>query len=69
MSLGEINTISAKECQSVCVNSTGCAEFTWIGPLYWNPKYINRCYLKNDSHIEATTVLGYISGPKYCGKL
>ena len=66
--LGELKTISAQECQSSCVNNTECVEFTWIGPLYWNSKYRNRCYLKNDIHEYATTAIGYISGPKYCGK-
>ena len=63
-------TPTAKDCQSACAKHNECVEFTWLGVAkYGNQDYINRCYLKKGHHTETSVYLGYISGPKECGKV
>ena len=66
-------TNSAKECQFECSKEKRCEGFTWsditrsIGPN--GHKVVkNTCYLRN-AILSATEHKGFVSGPKYCGKL
>ena len=65
-----IKTPTAKDCQSACANHNECVEFTWLAvPKFGNQDYIHRCYLKKGYHTDTSFNIGFISGPKECGKL
>jgi hypothetical protein len=65
-----LKTPTAQDCQSSCAKHKECVEFTWLGvPKHDNRDFLNRCYLKNARHTETAVNVGFISGPKECGKL
>ena len=54
-------TSSPEECQKLCQDADVCVQFTW-------GKNSKACHLKHIINSSPGALVGYISGPKYCGK-
>ena len=57
---------NAEDCHAICLNTTGCQWFNWMGLSGDDPYGVGECFIQTGAGPTSDTRTGAVTGPRDC---